>query len=113
MYRPVDPMAEPIRVYGSVVAVVEVTLSLDSETVRILADASRHLAKPESEIVRGAIQAYCARFGRLSKEEQRQLLATFDDLVPKIPKRPQEEIDRELREIREARRSGGRWTPVE
>ena len=47
-------MAVPIPAYGSVVAVVEVTLSLDSETVRILADASRHLAKPESEIVRGA-----------------------------------------------------------
>lgn len=109
----VDPMAKPIRAYGCVVAVVEVTFTLDPETVRILADASRHLAKPEGGIVRDAIQAYCASFGRLSKEERRRLLATFDELVPKIPKRPREEIDRELREIREARRSGGRRTPVE
>ena len=92
---------------------MKLTFSLDSKTVELLTDAAQHLEKPRSEIVCDAIQAYCARFGRLSKEERRRLLATFDELVPKIPKRPQEEVDRELREIREARRSGGRKTLVE
>lgn len=99
--------------YGSVVAVVKLTFSLDPKTVEPLIDAAQHLEKPKSEIVRDAIQAYCAGFGRLSKEERRRPLATFDELVPKIPKRPQAEVDRELREIREARQAGGRRTPVE
>lgn len=104
---------KPFWNYGNVVAVVKATFSLDPKTVGLLADAARRLAKPKSEIVRGAIRDYCARIGRLSEEERLRLLAVFDDLVPKIPERPQEEVDRELREIRESRRTGGRSTPVD
>lgn len=107
----VEPEDEPLPYRDSVGTVVKLTFSLDPQTVELLTDAAQHLAKPKSEIVRDAIRASCARFGRLSKEERRRLLATFDELVPKIPKRPQEEVDRELREIREARRAGGRKPP--
>ena len=43
------------------------TFSLDRETVGLLNDAAQRLAKPESEIVRDAIRAYCARIGRLPR----------------------------------------------
>ena len=72
----------PFWNYGNVVAVVKATFSLDPKTVGLLADAARRLAKPKSEIVRGAIRDYCARIGRLSEEERLRLLADVSMFSP-------------------------------
>jgi hypothetical protein len=47
----------------------------------------------------------CAPAGRLSAGERRELLRSFDRLVPAIPERPAAEVDAELAELRRARRA--------
>jgi len=49
-----------------------------------------------------------ARVGRLSEAEQRELLRSFDRVVPAIPTRPAVEVDAELAAVRRARRAGVR-----
>jgi predicted transcriptional regulator len=94
-------------------ATTKVTFTLDSQTVGLLNDAARRLARPKSAVVRDAIQDFHCRIDRLSESERVRLLAAFDDLVPKIEQRNTEEVDREIREIRDARVRGGRRTPAE
>ena len=84
------------------------TFTLDDVTADRLRRAAARLAKPQSQVVREAIQQYAERLSRLSEEERRRLLEAFDRLVPAIPSRPVREVDRELRQIRAARRQGGR-----
>jgi len=87
---------------------VKVTFTLDEPTVFRLRDAAQRLAKPQSQVVREAIDEYHGRMGKLSEAERVRRLKLFDELVSKIPARPLAEVKRELREIRRARRAGWR-----
>lgn len=59
-------------------------------------------------MVREAVRDDEARSERLSEDERRKLLATFDRVVPAIPRRPAAAVDAELAEIRAARRQWAR-----
>lgn len=89
-------------------ATVKVTFTLDAATIGRLREAAQRLAKPQSQVVREAIQDYHDRIGRLSERERLRQLQVFDEMVPRIPARPQREVEKELRAIRQARRSAGR-----
>lgn len=91
----------------------KVTFTLDAETVHRIEDAAEILAKPKSQIVREAVEAYHGRIGRLSESEIKKRLEIFDTMIALIPARPQREVDAELKELRRARRSGGRLTRSE
>jgi len=86
----------------------KVTFTLDDQTIHRLQDAAERLAKPKSAVIREAVMEYHDRIGRLSERERRDMLRTFDRVVPKIPRRPAAAVDRELAEVRKARRAGGR-----
>jgi len=77
----------------------KVTFTLDEATVSRLRLAARRLKKPQSQVVREAIQDYSERL---------RLLEIFDRLVPKIPARAVSEVDREIHSLRRAHRAGGR-----
>ena len=87
---------------------VKVTFTLDESTVARLRLSAERLSRPQSAVVREAINDYALRVGRLSEAERRQMLRTFDRLVPRVPKRSLAETERELDEIRRSRRAGGR-----
>jgi hypothetical protein len=87
---------------------VKVTFTLDDATVLCLRTTALRLSKPQSQVVREAVQDYAARAGRLSEGERLRLLETFDAVVDRIPARPAREVDRELKALRDARRSSGR-----
>ena len=87
---------------------VKVTFTLDDRTVSRLRQAAARANKPQSQVVREAVNDYADRVGRLSERERVRLLEVFDGLVPTIPRRPAAAVDAELHAIRAARRSGGR-----
>jgi len=91
---------------------VKVTFTLDDATVDRLRRTAYRLGRPQSQVVREAIEEYATRVGKLSAAERERLLEAFDRLLPRIPKRPVEEVEAELREIRRARRRGGRRHPA-
>ena len=91
----------------------KVTFTLDAATIHRLRDAAERLAKPQSAIVREAIQDFYERIGKLSESERTRLLLTFDQLVPTIPSRPLTAVKKELTALRQARRAGGRKTLVD
>lgn len=86
----------------------KVTFTLDDATVARLRRTAERLSKPQSQVVREAIQDYSERTGRLSESERLRLLKAFDEVVSVIPRRPLSEVENELRAIRVARRTGGR-----
>ena len=86
-------------------ATIKVTFTLDDETVARLRRVAGRLAKPQSQVVREAIQEYDARSGKLTDDERRRLLDAFDRLVPAIPSRAAREAHAELRVVRAARRA--------
>jgi hypothetical protein len=88
----------------------KVTFTLDAATIRRLKDAAEKLSKPQSAVVREAIQDFHDRIGKLSEQERVHMLRVFDKLVPRIPSRPVAEVEHELAELRRARRAGGRRT---
>jgi len=87
---------------------VKVTFTLDDRTVSRLRQAAARANKPQSQVVREAVNDYADRFGRLSESERIRALATLDAIVQRKPTRTAADVDRELRSIRSARRSGGR-----
>ena len=89
---------------------VKVTFTFDDATVETLRRTASRLKKPQSLIVREAIQDYAMRSDRLSDEERVHALKAFDRLVARIPVRSQDKADAEKRAIRAARRTGGRRT---
>jgi ribbon-helix-helix CopG family protein len=91
---------------------VKVTFTFDEETVKTLRRAAARLKKPQSVVVREAIQDYADRTDRLSEEERQHLLKVFDRVVPRIPVRRQAEVDAEVAAVRAARRTGGRRTRI-
>lgn len=85
-----------------------VTFSLDEETVARIRQTAARLRKPQSHVVRDAVEEYAARAGRLNKRECVHALAILERLHQTKPSRPASEVDRVLKVIRNARRSGGR-----
>jgi hypothetical protein len=92
---------------------VKVTFTFDDETVETLRRTASRLKKPQSRVVREAIQDYASRADLLSEEERRHLLKVFDRMVARIPIQSQLVADAEKAAIRVARRSGGRGHRVE
>jgi hypothetical protein len=92
---------------------VKMTFTFDERTVETLKLTASRLKKPQSVVVREAIQDYAARAGRLSDEERRHMLKVFDRLVTRIPAGSQTEAEAEVAEVRASRRSGGRQTRSE
>ena len=90
---------------------VKVTFTLDEATVTRLRQAAARLGRPQSAVVREAVEDYAARIGRLSEAERLRMLWVFDQTVPRIPGRPAQQVDTELRAIGRARRRGGRRHP--
>ena len=86
----------------------KVTFSLGEEVVRLLRRTAARARKPQSLIVREAIEQYAAREEQLSEEERDRLLAVLHDIKARPATRPSAAVDRELEEIRRSRRTG--WT---
>lgn len=89
-------------------SMVKVTFTLDDQTVSRLRQTAARANKPQSQVVREAVNDYADRVGRLSEAERIRMLATLDTIVSRKPTRPAAHVDDELRAIRAARRSGGR-----
>ena len=89
---------------------VKVTFTVDEETLAVLQQTARRLAKPQSAIVREAIREFSARAGRLGEEERRMMLRAIDALLARRPDRPASAVTRELAQVRTARKRGGRRT---
>lgn len=92
---------------------VKMTFTFDEQTVETLRRAASRLKKPQSVVVREAIQDYASRADRLSDEERKRMLKVLDRMKARPPKRTQVEVDAEIAEIRAARRTGGRRTRLE
>ena len=92
---------------------VKVTFTFDNETVETLRRTASRLKKPQSLVVREAIQDYAARSDRLTEDERKHLLKVFDRMVARIPGGSQAEADAEIEGIRAARKTGGRRTRPE
>jgi predicted DNA-binding protein len=87
---------------------VKVTFTLDDRTVSRLRQAAARTNKPQSQVVREAVNDYAERVGRLSEPERVRMLAALDAVVSRKPTRTPADVDQELRALRSARRSGGR-----
>jgi predicted DNA-binding protein len=87
---------------------VKVTFTLDEETVRRLRKIADRTKKPQSLVVREAVEHYAAREEKMSDEERDRMLRILDEMMKQPPTRSAEDVDRELREIRVSRRRGWR-----
>ena len=87
---------------------VKVTFTLDEETVRRLRKIADRTKKPQSLVVREALEHYAAREEKMSDEERDRMLRILDEMMKQPPTRSAEDVDRELREIRVSRRRGWR-----
>jgi predicted transcriptional regulator len=67
---------------------VKMTFSLDDTTVEILKRIARQLQKPQSYVLREAIQHFEPHAGQLSKAERKQRVALFDKVLAAIPPQP-------------------------
>ena len=92
---------------------VKMTFTFDEQTVETLRRAASRLKKPQSAVVREAIQDYALRADRLSDEERHRMLKVLDRMVARRPSRSQAEVDAEIAEVRAARKTGGRRSRVE
>lgn len=90
----------------------KVTFTLDAETVARLRGTAERLRKPQSQVVREAIDDFSRRVGRLSERERLRMLKLLNEIMQKPPTRPAAEVDNELKELRRARRQGGRRSPL-
>jgi hypothetical protein len=89
---------------------VKVTFTFDEQTVETLRRTASRLRKPQSAIVREAIQDYATRSNRLTEDERKHMLKVFDRMIARIPRQPQAAADSEIAQIRAARKTGGRRT---
>ena len=92
---------------------VKMTFTFDERTVETLRRAAARLKRPQSVVVREAIQEYASRADRLSDDERKQMIKVLDRMMARSPSRPQAEVDAEIAEIRALRRRGGRRTRIE
>lgn len=91
----------------------KMTFTLDDASVRVLDRTAELLGAPKSQVVREALAMYGEQMGRLSEDERRRLLETFDRVLPALPDRPAAEVSQELASVARARRSGGRASPAD
>jgi hypothetical protein len=84
------------------------TFTFDEETADTLRRAASRLKKPQSVVVREAIQQYAAQADRLSDEERLRMLEVLDRMIARPAQRTAADVDAELKEIRATRRQGGR-----
>ena len=98
------PLDRPIP-YALIRRIVRLRVKQDRLKAQRTAERIR---KPQSQVVREAVQDYADRVGRLSERERRQMLATIDTIIGRRPTRTAAAVDRELDAIRTARQSGGR-----
>jgi metal-responsive CopG/Arc/MetJ family transcriptional regulator len=89
---------------------VKVTFTFDEQTVETLRRAAARSKKPQSAVVREAIQDYAKRAEMMNDEERRHMLKVFDRVVGLIPPQSQSAADAEISEIRAVRKGGGRRT---
>ena len=92
---------------------VKMTFTFDENTAETLRRTASRLKRPQSVVVREAIQEYASRADRLSDEERKQMIKVLDRMIARPPKRTQAEVDAEIGEIRATRRTGGRRTRLE
>jgi len=92
---------------------VKMTFTFDENTAETLRRTASRLKRPQSVVVREAIQEYASRADRLSDEERKQMIKVLDRMIARSPKRTQAEVDAEIAEIRATRRTGGRRTRLE
>ena len=92
---------------------VKMTFTFDEKTAETLRRAASRLKKPQSVVVREAVQDYASRADRLSDEERKLMLNVLDRMMARPSKRTQAEVNAEIAEIRAARRTGGRRTRLE
>jgi len=92
---------------------VKMTFTFDEQTVDTLRRTASRLNKPQSVVVREAIQDYAKRGELLSDEERLRMLKVLDRMVARRPTRRQAAVDAEIERIRAARRTGGRRTRSE
>jgi hypothetical protein len=87
---------------------VKMTFTFDEVTVEILRRTSARLKKPNSVVVREAIQDYAGRADRLSDEERRHMVRVLDRIAARPVTRTAAAVDKELKSVRAARKGGGR-----
>jgi hypothetical protein len=90
---------------------VKMTFTFDEVTVEILRRTSARLKKPNSVVVREAIQNYAESADRLSDDERRHMVRLLDRIVVSPTNRTGVAVDKEIRDIRATRRRGGRRSP--
>jgi len=86
------------------------TFTFDEQTVRVLRQTASKLKRPQSAVVREAIQDFASRADRLSDEERKRMLNALDRAIARAPEHSKDEIDEEIAEIRRLRRTTGRRT---
>lgn len=87
---------------------VKVTFTLDDETVDRIRALARQRGKPQSLVVREAVEAYATREEKLSDAERARRVQVIDALLARPRTRPQADVKKELHEIRRTRRAGWR-----
>ena len=88
------------------------TFTLDDDTAEMLRRTAARLKKPESVILREAIQGYVRRYDPLSDQERTRVLKVLDRVLARIPVGSRSDANAEKAAIRDARRRGGRRTRV-
>jgi len=86
------------------------TFTFDEQTVDNLRRTAARLRKPNSVIVREAIQDYASRADRLGDDERRHLLKVLNRMAAQPAARGASAVDAEIRKVRSARKTGGRQT---
>ena len=89
---------------------VKMTFTFDEQTVYNLRRTAARLKKPNSVVVREAIQDYASRSERLGDDERRHLLKALDRIAAQPASRGAAAVDAEIKSVRSARRAGGRRT---
>ena len=84
------------------------TFTFDEETVERLRKTAARLGRPQSQVVREAIQQYALNGGKLSEDDRQRKLAIMDRILARRPTRTRSEVQSEIEGIRTSRRTGGR-----
>lgn len=84
------------------------TFTFDDQTVDNLRRVAARLKKPNSVIVREAIQDYASRADRLGDDERRHFLKILDRIAAQPAARTASSVDAEIKNTRAARKAGGR-----
>jgi predicted DNA-binding protein len=84
----------------------KLTFSLDDASVQTLRRLAERTRKPQSQVIREAIESHAAREDVLSADERDRLLSVVRRIKERPPSRPAVDVQQELRQIRRSRRTG-------